>query len=326
MMKTILNKFNHLFTPIKIVKIIYTATYCTLPLLWLLLVRNTYSPWWLENALATPYILIIVFILFTLLGIAFLRLITITVTLIFCLLTVYFQESVPNENVQCSPFVRVLQFNTKYDEEHVTNLISQLNLHKYDLVTLYEISPKVREILINKLRSTYPFLIEGVLFKKGLQTDQLILSRHELTHMSYLKNNHASFTISAMWNVKGNLIKLYSLHPPSPRTNKLWERRNQAFHQLNYKMKNDNKTIVIGDFNLSKHSARLKDVVRQMNTIHVTSWPKLPFIPSPIGLSIDHLYTSNHFKVCSREQLLSLDYSDHYPIRSHIILDSGSRR
>jgi len=287
--------------------------------IWYLLVQ-AYSPWWLENLVATPFIIIPLyfvspFILY-LLGskkLFFGLLINLFIAL-------SFNGDFYNNGTECYEGDSVFQFNMKYDEKNLNLLGNFLIKQRYDFVALHEVSPVARQFLLNKLIPYYPYFISGVNQQLSIETDQLILSTHPLKNNKYQTNEGSSYLISMQWKLANELVEVMVLHPPSPRTEPLWRKRNQTLYQLQRKIhqtKGD-RILIIGDLNISNHSTRLKQITTNLISKHINSWPNHPLIPQILGYSIDQVWLSQPGRICSKRSIKKLNYSDHYAIETKI--------
>ena len=132
-----------------------------------------------------------------------------------------------------------------------------------------------------------------------------------------------------------NEMNLYTLHPPSPRNEKLWQSRNKTLYQLKHALESPSEissligrssmknlllkeSIVIGDLNLSKHSGRISVLRQNMNTEFVNSWPNNRYALPFMGLAIDHFWVSNPASICSRQRISQFSWSDHYAVKTQV--------
>jgi len=293
---------------------------CVYPILmWYLLVQ-VYSPWWLENLVASPLIIVPLYfispfiICLTSSKKMFAGLLLNSCVVIACNGNLYENET------GCLEGDRVFQFNMKYDELNLNLLAKFLIKQNYDFVALHEVSPKARKSLLYELNPYYPYFISGINQQLSIETDQLILSTHPLRNTRYQIHEDSSYFISTQWKLADNLVWVLVLHPPSPRTERLWLKRNQTLYQLQrmiHQSKED-KILVIGDLNISNHSARLESIMKNLTSRHLNSWPNHSLIPQLFGYSLDQLWLSKPGSVCSKNTVKQLNYSDHYAIETKI--------
>ncbi len=288
-------------------------------ILWLIR-PNIYSPWYVENLLGSPTVIFLVYLITLIVLLKWLSAkIILSALLINMTITTYvlFKEYIPQSPTsKCSNALSIFQLNNKYDEKNIKKLSSYLSSNSYDLVSLQEITPNSRKQLINQLSPTYPYFVTGIAADFSMTTDQLVLSKYQFSHIKYFGQKPASFLIEMQWQIDEELIHVFTLHPPSPRTEILWKTRNQTFYQLlsQIKLSSNKKILVVGDFNLSSFSPRIELLKMVPITKYVGSWPNYFYIPSFFSLAIDHVFTSPSLNICSRKIIKAIDYSDHYPI------------
>jgi len=307
-------------------------------LIWLLL-KKVRSPWWLENTLSTPFVILVIssglmlsliyFISYLdCLGYFFINFIL----AIFLNNTGTFNNLVTFNNKACIDPVTFFQFNMKYTEgEHELNeLIAHLIAGQYHLITLQGVSQRSKQQIVEKLIPYYPYFIRGESHHQQVYSDQLLFSRYAFSNIKYYKNGYGFSLISSQWQLPFNEINLHTLHPPSPRNEELWQSRNKALYQSKNAVKTSEKarfpvthssvknSLVIGDLNLSKHSNRIKLLTQGMNTIFVNSWPNKRYISTYLGLAIDHFWVSKTANICSRQRIETFSWSDHYAIKTQV--------
>ncbi|MEZ9233456.1 endonuclease/exonuclease/phosphatase family protein [Vibrio amylolyticus] len=295
--------------------IIWTVSYYTLP------------RWWLENITAYPAIFLICYvILFTFSAIA--KDPTLTLTSL-CLGIFFFSLTPKNSQTvtACSNDLTydVIQYNAYYGNANINSFINELIRSPADLVVMQEVSPELGEKLYS-IDDIYPFRYggqEGV----GYPSSQLILSRQPLTGLSVFHTPDAQNIISGEWQVTQNhSIHLITAHPPSPRDQSLWYRRNALIRTIEsmttrYPFPD---TLIVGDFNLSSKSELFTQLFSDFDTAPVASWPNwfsnfMP--PAFVMIAIDHLWlksNENNWFICSRKALKHVKGSDHLMIRTQI--------
>jgi len=292
--------------------------------LWLL-IPQVYSPWYVENLLASPLIFLLGY--FSLLALVA-RYIKIQVVLIsfvvnFLIVTIISLKNVSrNDSNHCNNPITIFQFNNSYDDKYIARLSNFLTESQYDLVVLQEISPLSREALIDSLSPFYPYFVSGISPTRHLTTDQLILSKYRFTDTRYHQQGLTSHVIQMQWHVQHKPIHLFTLHPPSPRTQELWKKRNLSLYQLmnQVKLLGNETVLLVGDFNLSSYSARMEPFNKGLSGDFIGSWPNFTPFPAYFTLAIDHVFVSPSVQTCSRERIENFNYSDHYPILTKISL------
>ncbi|EGU32038.1 endonuclease/exonuclease/phosphatase family protein [Vibrio scophthalmi] len=293
--------------------------------LWLALFLND-DIWWLENVTGYPALF---FGLYASLCALFLiskhwskAIICALLSLAFFMLTPVNERSIM---VKCENSVSIIQYNIYYENPDTNQLINYLINHPADLVVLQEVSPKVG-VVLQTLSDVYPYVYggqEGV----GYPSGQMILSRYPLVDSSVFMTPDQQHIIRTTWQAgQQQAITVFTAHPPSPRTEALWYRRNalmKTIESLNHLYPSD-EVLVIGDFNLSSRSMRFTKLFLGFQTAPVASWPnwlQISSTPAASMIGIDHLWlksASGLRRICQRESLSSPHGSDHKMIRTMI--------
>ncbi|ALO34407.1 hypothetical protein CMT41_06500 [Colwellia sp. MT41] len=291
-------------------------------IIWYLL-KQAHSPWWLENTFSTPFIVLPIYIVLMFVLISLLSwqdclgylLINFIVAL--CL-----NSSGSFNNKTCVDPVSFFQFNIKYHEgeNELAELIAHLKAEHYHLITLQGVSQQAKRQLIAQLTPYFPYFVSGESQRQQIFSDQLLFSRYPFTHIKYYKSGHSAFLITSRWQLPVNDINLLTLHPPSPRNEKLWQTRNKTLYQLKQSLKTTplTKSLVIGDLNLSKHSRRMDKLMVGMKSEFVNSWPNIPYSLPVFGLAIDHFWLSAPANICSRQRISQFSWSDHYAVKTQV--------
>ena len=296
--------------------------------IWLSL-KQIHSPWWLENILSTPFIILAIYtvLIFPLIyfvpyqhciGYFFINFIF----AIYLNNASGFSNLITLNNKVCTDPVTFFQFNMKYTENafELDELIEHLIAGQYHLIALQGVSQKSKKQIVERLNPYYPYFIRGESDYQQVYTDQLLFSHYAFSSIKYYKNGHNAFLISSLWQLPFNEINLHTLHPPSPRNESLWQVRNKTLYQLKHALKASSlkNSLVIGDLNISKHSSRIKLLNQGMNTQFINSWPKKPYVFAFLGLVIDHLWVSKPANICTRQRINKFSWSDHYAIKSKV--------
>jgi endonuclease/exonuclease/phosphatase (EEP) superfamily protein YafD len=200
---------------------------------------------------------------------------------------------------------------------------------KYHLITLQGVSEQSKQRIIEKLNPYYPYFIRSENSRQQVYSDQLLFSLYAFSKIRYYRYNDISYLVSSQWQSPFGDINLYTLHPPSPRNEKLWQIRNKTLYQLKYaieslsqKSSSMKSSIVIGDLNISKNSSRIKLLTQGMNTEFVNSWPKIGYVLPYFGLAIDHFFVSKAATICNRQRINQFSWSDHYAIKTRVYFKS----
>lgn len=302
-------------------------------LTWVLL-KQLYSPWWLENISSTP---LVILLLYLILMVALLPYLTYFHCITYFVANVTVVIALNNLPLQSTDLrtetYRLFQFNMKYHDtkQALDELLEYLNDEEYHLIALQGVSQQAKQYIIGKLSPNYPNFITGENPEVEAYSDQLVFSPFSFSGIKYYKTDHSALLISSNWHPDEEVVNLYTLHPPSPRNEKLWLKRNKTLYQLKQALNYAKQeallvrgTIVIGDLNLSKHSDRLTSIFTNMDTRAVNSWPNFVFIPSFLALAIDHVWVSEGISICARERVGQYAWSDHYAIKTCLTLDNES--
>jgi hypothetical protein len=309
--------------------------------------RQAHSPWWLENLASTPITLLAIYIVFMLALISF---ITVGQCAFYFFINVMLVLSFNNFNLinsttvkggDCADAITIFQFNIKYQEDvsALAPLIEHLVSEKYHLIALQGVSQRSKRQLIEKLSPYFPNFISGGSDDKQVVSDQLLFSRYAFADIHYVKNGQSAFLITSQWQLPEHEVNLYSLHPPSPRNEKLWQTRNKTLYQLKHALERLPKkntlegskvnadfsavnTLVVGDLNISKHSKRVEHLKEGMKNHSVNSWPNKAYFPIGFGVAIDQLWLAKSATICERERVMKFSWSDHYALASQVIFKS----
>jgi len=289
-------------------------------LIWLLL-KQVHSPWWLENVLSTPFVLLIIYCLLMLGLISFISYSQcLGYFLINFVLAILLNNTGMRNNQTCIDSVTFFQFNIKYTEKEnqLNELIENLVAGQYHLIALQGVSQQSKQQIVERLSPYYPYFIRGESEDQHVVSDQLLFSQYAFANIKYYERGGSSFLISSQWQLPFSEIDLFTLHPPSPRNEKLWQVRNKTLYQLKHALRASTvkSSLVIGDFNLSKHSNRINVLRLGMNTEFINSWPKKNYISPFLGLAIDQLWVSKPATICARQRINQLSWSDHYAVKT----------
>ncbi len=245
------------------------------------------------------------------------------------LVAVWFMQYVPTKTVvrqaDCSEGIQVFQHNLNFDNQNIKALNQWLTLNQPDLVVLQEVSPKSGR-QIEAVGSVYPYRYGGQPLV-GYPSGQLILSKTPLYGLAIDNVSPRDKVIHGIWRLAdGHEISLITAHPPSPRTQSLWQQRNQVLDRVEQLRRFSAlpSTLVVGDFNLSSTTIRFNTFLNDFETAAVSSWPNWgnttlsDLLPS---IAIDHLWLkSPHLEICQRSRVEALSDSDHFAIISTLLI------
>ncbi|WP_199436077.1 endonuclease/exonuclease/phosphatase family protein [Vibrio owensii] len=282
-----------------------------------LVTRQYHDIWWAENLTSIPALLLFVY-----LGFALVLLVcrhwakAIFSALIGFASIAFLLPTQITNNQTCENPLTIVQFNLFYENPDINQFINYLLKHPADLVVMQELSPQVGDKL-HLLDDVYPFYYGGQR-GVGYPSNQMILSRYPLEPVSIYHTPDGQEVIRATWQVD-NPITLMTAHPPSPRTEPLWQRRNALIRTIETltDLYPTPEMIVIGDFNLSASSPRFDGLFSRFQTQPVASWPTsvkgLP-VHAFAMIGIDHLWLkseNSNRMICSRASTDQPNGSDH---------------
>lgn len=282
-----------------------------------LVARQYHDIWWAENLTSIPALLLFIY-----LGFALVLLVcrhwakAIFSALIGFASIAFLLPTQITNNQTCENPLTIVQFNLFYENPDINQFINYLLKHPSDLVVMQELSPQVGEKL-HLLDDIYPFYYGGQR-GVGYPSNQMILSRYPLEPVSIYHTPDGQEVIRATWQVDNPII-LMTAHPPSPRTEPLWQRRNALIRTIETltDLYPTPEMIVIGDFNLSAASPRFNGLFSRFQTQPVASWPtsvKGLQVPAFAMIGIDHLWLkseNSNRRICSRASTDQPNGSDH---------------
>ncbi|MEC8325368.1 MAG: endonuclease/exonuclease/phosphatase family protein [Pseudomonadota bacterium] len=232
-------------------------------------------------------------------------------------------------NYYNDPSITVSQLNLNYYNADIEGVYSLLGNEGSDITALFEVNDTERARFI-ALRGDYfdygSAEIEGFPDGIGVITKFPILQR--ITH-SVFENSVRGVIVELHLAVEHEKLRVFALHPPSPRNQKLWHKRNMMLLYLTNLLNQHHDikhTLVLGDFNtgpLSQHFTR----VERFNTCyqlagHYASWSPVK-LPQPLysifALTIDHCLLSDSLLL----DTLTTQYipgSDHAMLKYNIVL------
>ncbi|ELP5727753.1 endonuclease/exonuclease/phosphatase family protein [Vibrio vulnificus] len=278
--------------------------------------------WWAENIASYPAIFLLPLFVIGLMS----CLLKAWLTLFTCLLmivSIVMLVTPPSIVVksECHNPKKIFQYNMLYSNRQVNKLIAHLVELVPDLVILQEVTPNHFDQL--KVLDRYYQYRFGGQPKVGLPSHQLIFSKQPLYGMNvFYIEGEQNFTRGIWQFDSGHSISLFVAHPPSPRNQELWKKRNALIQALEYQAANSptSHILIVGDINLSASSARFQSLFRAMKTLPVASWPNHPnfSLPAWLQVSIDHLWLESDIEVCKREVVKGLNGSDHNAVTTYL--------
>jgi endonuclease/exonuclease/phosphatase (EEP) superfamily protein YafD len=239
------------------------------------------------------------------------------------------QESIAGEAGQP---LRLTTFNLFYRNEQGDRFFAFVRDERPDILILQEVNRFWRGAL-EELRSEYPYRSD----ESGTRRQSVvILSRRPLRDVGVIRasERHSDMllnvnAIRAVLDLDGTSVEILAAHPPTPRSNRLWEARNDYLGNLSTEAlrPSGRPLILAGDLNVSPWSpfnrrllseAGLSDAAR-------SNWPsatRTPYefgLPTWLGTPIDRILVSPRIAVTSFRVGPDIG-SDHLPVTADLLV------
>jgi endonuclease/exonuclease/phosphatase (EEP) superfamily protein YafD len=174
---------------------------------------------------------------------------------------------------------------------------------------------------IETIRDIYPY---GINEPRTNAFGTIVLSKFPVKDARTLQTEKFAFDniiINFVFEMKGQDISVYTLHPPPPTSNLLLKQRtNDLALASDFIEQDKNENIIMtGDWNLSPYSPYFADVLQSTgikyqytSLLPFTTWPsqfQLPFLQIPI----DHILSKGNLQLTDKHRGPAMG-SDHYPI------------
>ena len=239
------------------------------------------------------------------------------------------------EKTQNSNQIKILIFNTGLIND-ISSIKKLVLIEKPDLIQFQELSPKLF-YEINQLKNYYSYsagldqnynIFSSVIFSNFPLQNINIDKHHVISANMKIKNKDIKiFGVHFFPPLNNSMVKIYlSLHAKFGKIDKpqkipimnLSIILNQIKNLKNLVKKNNSMIIVMGDLNMTSSSKRFKNFLNQTNLYTYLSVKKLTstwpsFLPSFLGVQIDHVLFSNHFSMIDKKTTSSSG-SDHRPL------------
>ena len=187
------------------------------------------------------------------------------------------------------------QVNLRYSNQQIAQHLTRLNQEAWDLLVLFEFSDQHRELFAS-VKPEYTRFgykeIEGFPMGIGVVSKYPIIYR-QVVHIDSPKSGYAHLKLL----VNEKILNVVAVHPPSPRTQALWHRRNKVLAQVSLLLNDlEEPWLVVGDLNTvpwSNYIAINKGKWCYKAFGHYHSWTATKKGPSALmGFPIDHCVTS----------------------------------
>lgn len=225
----------------------------------------------------------------------------------------------------------IAQFNISYNNQHLHELLSQLGDPDFDIIVLQEASDKQGNN-INILTQYYPYSL-GLETLNGTPSGLVVFSRWPIIEnkIHALADVNTHILELVVQSPESQMpIQIYAIHPVSPRSKGLWQKRNETFDYLGELVSDSLLThkVIIGDFNSSPWTAafaRLEQQTALKNSAagfgYIPSWSlreQHQFWPV-LSAYVDHCLVSEELAVINKQQH-QLAGSDHLLIQTTLAL------
>ncbi|PKF62491.1 hypothetical protein CW745_03395 [Psychromonas sp. psych-6C06] len=236
-----------------------------------------------------------------------------------------------NKHQQVTQTLTVAQFNLNYNNPNLKQLLPKLGNSSFDLLVIQEASDSEHKN-INALAKYYPYSF-GLSKLEATPSGMAIFSRWPISeqqvHDLGYKSGHILEVILQIGDIN-TPVQLFALHPGSPRSIELWERRNQTLATVANKVAHSTfiNKIVIGDFNSSpwttsfkqfQHTSGLKNSAQGFGYLPSWSYSAKPVLAMLSSVYIDHHLVSPTFKVLDKHTQ-RLAGSDHLMVITELAM------
>lgn len=315
---------NTSYLQITVKYILYTLNIIVIALIGIPALSIQIPIWWIDNLLSLQLQWSIIAILLICINFKYSVPIGKKLAVLYAIIIVYNHQLLftpTKAQLQADELLNIAQLNVRYNNPEIETLITNLSNENYDVIVLQEISHRQRH-KFDSLTQNYPYSIGA---KEDYPSGMALFSKWPIVnkkvhYMSHRKGHIIEAVIQSP--ISDTPVQIYTLHPTSPRTQKLWQLRNTT---LNYVAEKASASflqykIIIGDLNTSPWSTKFKQVER-ISTLGNTA-SKYGYIPSwSVNSSnylmrilssayIDHCFISDSFNVINKEYSV-VEGSDH---------------
>jgi endonuclease/exonuclease/phosphatase (EEP) superfamily protein YafD len=203
----------------------------------------------------------------------------------------------------------VNQFNLSYNNPYIDSFFQRRLIPLDGLTVLFELKPQYRGHFITMRGSYFDYgSAENELFPDGIGVISKYPILHRIRHDVFL-DTKKGVIIELHLAVADEYIRLFVLHPPSPRSRALWQTRNQMLAHLALLVNKTTRfehTLVVADFNTTPWSHFFSYHTAMTSCYeysgHYVSWlPSTRFILVALlaGLPIDNCLLSDSLSLSS---------------------------
>jgi endonuclease/exonuclease/phosphatase (EEP) superfamily protein YafD len=205
--------------------------------------------------------------------------------------------------------LRLLQFNTWYDNGRIDEIVGELERNDADVVTLLEFGPNKKPIL-ERMRSRYPYQYSCLAID---YCNLVLLSKYPFAEPPQARVNwDGPPYVQAKFGPELGNLTLFGIH-----TLRFPHQRAQFTQLANLSKLIETQPaplVVMGDFNATPFSRQIRTFAQRTGLQRLTylpSWPARFQLPQ---LAIDHIFVSSGIRVLEDERTGQNAGSDHHPI------------
>ncbi len=233
-------------------------------------------------------------------------------------------EAAASKNLSAS--YRLSQANLSYYNPELNHFVTKLTEDERDIMVFFEFNRTNKQLFneIDPKLNSYGINEENVSSHgMAVMTKLDIISANQL---HFEKPNSAIISLILFDAKVGKKFRLIVLHPPSPRTEQTWARRNETLKQLQLLAKQDSQmpSIIVGDINVSPWSAYFPDLSDYTPCYYgqgyFSSWSLQGY--GDLGLfstQIDHCFYSKAWQLSNYKQVPIVG-SDHQALMYELAL------
>lgn len=282
--------------------------------------RTDISLWWLDNLLNLQLQWSLLAMLLLLINHFYFKRLTLLFTLIYVavisynLMPLYIKPMLAETEASTieKKYLTVAQINLRYDNPHLAQLLPILGDKHFDLLIIQEASDNKHHII--KQLAQYYHDSFGLSSNQPTPDGMAIFSKWPMVEKkAHQLGSQRGHLLEVLLQKPGlaSPIQLFALHPASPRTEMLWQLRNETLAtsaQIIAASPFKNK-IAVGDFNSSPWATEFRNFQRvsQLQSSangfgYIASWSHsgTPLLSLLSSAYIDHQFISQAFNVLNK--------------------------
>jgi len=300
------------------------------------LLKPTSEPWWLENLLGLQLQWSLLALVSIVVASLYSRPAAVLLLFFYGILFLY------NFGGLYTPFkpktaggidFTIAQLNLRYNNPQASAVFSRLRQANYDMLVIQEVSDRQVDYL-DLLKDHYPYSI-GSYSLDSHSSGHVLLSRWPLTNrrihaLGYVDGRVITAEVNPTASEKP--IRIFALHPASPRNREYWELRNStlAFVAREISRLGQQRQIVVGDLNVSPWSSAFRQLLEDSGLKdsgtgqgYIPTWslfPRYPVLRYLGSAYIDHCLVSRELEIHNKRAQL-VPGSDHQLLVTRLRLD-----